>query len=86
VTSVVLAELCGRALRGELPITALARAVRHLDPNFIGAGGPRPYPAGLDVLYNALDWCDDSWSFDSQPGLRELLEEFERTHSPPGAG
>jgi hypothetical protein len=86
VTTLVLVELCGLALRGQFPIAALARAVRHLDANFVGPGGPRPYPEGLDVLYNALDWCDDSWDFNNQPVLRAVLEEFMLAHSLPGAG
>ena len=57
----------------------VCRVVNKIDSGFLDAPRGLPdniayYPDWLGNLYNSCDWCDDTWTCDSAPHLKQDLE------------
>ena len=70
----LVARLCQSVLAGTLSVPNFCETVQRLDTTFNEPEAGLPYPKGLDDLWNGCDWCDETWSLENQPHLRELLE------------
>ena len=72
----VLAQLCQSVLDGKLSVPDFCETVQRLDTTYNEPRSGLSYPQGLSELWHSCDWCDESWSLEEEPQVRELLEEF----------
>lgn len=57
----------------------ICRVIRKIDGGFMGAPRDLPdniayYPYWLGNLYDSCDWCDNTWTMDSAPHLKQDLK------------
>jgi hypothetical protein len=70
----VIADLCRAVLGGAVTVSTLCAAVKRLDAYFVSDHPESPVPDGLVELWNTCDWCNDSWTINSQPHLEGDLK------------
>ena len=68
-----------RYLNDEATPIDICRVVRKIDGGFMGAPRDLPnniayYPCWLGNLYDSCDWCDNTWTMDSAPHLKQDLK------------
>lgn len=79
----VLRQYLQRFLTRELRPIDLCRIVWDVEAKYGDAafGDDRPYPDWAGQLWNACDWCDETWTHDSAAFLvseaRRVLDSFE---------
>ena len=66
-----------RVLAGTLVAGHLGELVKRVDALFLDSAH---YPAPVHELWNAFDWSDETWTLESQPHLRPVLERFVSVH------
>lgn len=71
----LLSQLCQSVLDGKLSVPDFCQTVSHIDANYVESGLRLPYPTGLNELWNGCDWCDEQWSIETEPHLRQVLEK-----------
>ncbi len=62
-----------RVLSGSVVAGRLGELVKRVDAMFLDSVH---YPAPVHDLWNAFDWSDETWTLQSQPELRPVLESF----------
>lgn len=68
-----------RYLNDEATPIDICRVVRKIDGGFMNAPRDLPdniayYPYWLGNLYDSCDWCDNTWTMDSAPHLKQDLK------------
>lgn len=73
--------------------TDICRVIGNIDTHFMDAPRDLPdniayYPYWLGDLYNSYDWCDETWTDNSAPHLKQdiesqlpLIKEWIKSHS-----
>lgn len=66
-------------LNGKITPIDVCRVINNIETNFLGAHRGLPeniayYPSWLGDLYNSCDWCDESWTNDDYPHLKQDIE------------
>ena len=74
-----LINLIKRYLNDEITPLDICRVINNIDCDFMDAPRDLPdnvayYPCWLGDLYNSCDWCDETWTNDSAPHLKQDLE------------
>ena len=67
-------------LKEEISPNVLCRMIVNMECTFLGAPRSMPtgvayYPEWLGDLWNACDWCEDSWTFENSPHLASKVEQ-----------
>ena len=75
----ILANFCEMVLSEKISPNKFCHLVQGYDANFLGlrenAAGELEYPVWLGDLWNACDWCDESWSISNSPHLKQEIEK-----------
>jgi len=69
----IVRDLAEPVLAGTLVAGRLGELVKRVDALFLDSAH---YPAPVHELWNAFDWSDETWTLESQPHLRPVLERF----------
>ena len=74
----LLIDVATKYLNGQGAPMDVCRVVDNIDANFVGAQRGLPdniayYPSWLGNLWNSCDWCDEEWTRESAPRLKEDL-------------
>lgn len=74
LATTLLAQLCERALRGEISVPRFCELISRVDAKYFDPALRAPQPVGLTELWCGCDWCEDSWTLEDPPGTREILQ------------
>ena len=74
-----LIHLVERYLNDEITPMDICRVINNIDCGFMDAPRDLPanvayYPCWLGNLYSSCDWCDETWTNNSAPHLKQDLE------------
>ncbi len=74
-----LISIANKYINDEITPMDICRVVNNIDCGFMSAPRELPdniayYPCWLGNLYHSCDWCDDTWTSNSAPHLKQDLE------------
>lgn len=67
----ILQKQLHRYLAQEISPSMLCRLVDDLDAAFLDKQDPAGFEGWMGNLWNCCDWCNDSWTFENVPSLRD---------------